>query len=125
MENLEKLKSLVNQAASKWTAKDREFVVGLAADFGVKINTLCKNCYIDAAVEIYDKMTRETQPMAEAGGYALRAGTDVILHAHGGAFRVCAATLTVENARVWLALGLPKEFFETIPDEDNGTNKME
>ena len=121
MENYEKIRQLVSKPANKLTAKDREFIVRLAAEYDVKINTLCKNCYIDAAVEIYTKIhPQEKQPSASAGGYVLRAGVDIILN---GKYRVNAATLTEANARLWLQKGLPVSYFETIPDNDsNGEN---
>lgn len=125
MENLEKLKKLVNKAASKWTAKDREFIVGLSAEHGLRLNTLCKNCYIDAAVELYYKLSPEG-PSEDAGGYSLLGGVDVVLHHAGATWRVCAATLTKETAEIWLKHGLPKKYFATLPqNESNVQNAVE
>ena len=109
MKIYDKIAALVDK--TKYSASEREFIVGLCADNGIQLNTLCKDCFHDAVIQlaiIY-------KPKAEVakGAYELRPGLDVILN---GTVRVCEATLTDENAEKWLKMGLPKRFFVRMPE---------
>ena len=109
-EILENLRAIVNKRG-KLNAKEREFVTGLCAENGIQLNTLCPDCYKDAAVELYSLLSKG-EP--QRGEFALRDGVDVVLNKTE---RVCAATCTDGNARRWLAMGLPVSFFATMPDD--------
>ena len=111
MENLEYLRAIVNKRG-KLNAKEREFVTGLCAEHDIKLNTLCPDCYKDAAVELYGILSKSAPAV---GNYELRDGVDVVLNKTE---RMCAATCTDENARRWLAMGLPVSFFAKMPKED-------
>ena len=131
MESYEKFEKLATKKA-KYTAKERELIVQAAAEFGIRLNTLCPDCYHDAAVQIALKVREEKEPREakNAGGYVLRAGTNVVLQSKGRKFHVNETELTEENARLWLAYGLPAYYFEQTPEtpqenEDNEQNKVD
>ena len=114
MEIHEKIADLVKKSKTKWTADDKEFIVGLCADNGISINPLCPDCYKDAAVQLYTIYKPKEEKTA--GGYALRDGVDVMHHAGGRVYHVCAATLTEESAREWIEAGLPLSYFAQLPE---------
>lgn len=121
MEILEKVKKIVEKPASKITVKEREFLVGLAADYGVSINPLCKNCYHDAAIEIYTIISKSTNEVQEVDGYALVDGCNLLINGEP----VNAATLTKEKAERWIKMGLPLRYFAKLPkDDDNGNDQV-
>lgn len=131
MESYEKFEKLAAKKA-KYTAKERELIVQAAAEFGIRINTLCPDCYRDAAVQIALKIREEKEPREakNAGGYVLRAGTNVVLQSKGCKFHVNETELTEENAKMWLAYGLPAYYFEQTPEmpqenENNEQNKVD
>lgn len=113
MDFLQKIEKLARKPRSKWTAKDREYVVQIAAQEGVQVNPLCPDCYIDTCVIILNKYKADDNP--EVDGYQLRAGLDVW---HAG-MRVNAALLNAENARKWLAAGLPERYFIKMPSNED------
>lgn len=114
MENYERISALATKKG-RYTAKEREFIVALAAENGIFVNTLCSSCYKDAAIEL--AVMLKPKESTNVGGYVLRAGTDLILHGrNGNKYRVCAATLTEENAQEWLANGLDRSAFEQLPE---------
>lgn len=110
---LERLRKIVAKKPAKITTAEREWLVGLAADNGVQINPLCTNCYHDAAIEIYDMLTREQPQPQEVDGWALKPGTNLLLNGEP----VNAGTLTAANARRWLKIGLPERYFAKTPTQ--------
>lgn len=112
-EILEKLRKVAEKTPSRITTKEREWLVSLSADYGVHINPLCPNCYKDAAIQLYAAIHKEEQQTADAGGWALTRGTDILFNGE----RICAATWTEENAKRWYYLGLPRWYFANIPAE--------
>lgn len=113
MEILDKLTKWADKQA--FTAKEREEIVKLAAEHGIEINPLCPDCYRDAVIQLYGIYKPKDEPQ-DKGGYVLREGVDVVLHArNGNEYHICEATLTVENARKWLAAGMPDTFFAKMP----------
>ena len=116
METLERLAALADKSKSKWTAKDREYIVDLCAEHGIRLNTLCPDCYKDAAIELYTKLKPSDAEPKSAGGYALRPGTDIFLHArNGNTYHVCEALLNAKSAREWLKNGLSESYFVSVP----------
>ena len=117
MEISEKVKKLADK--QKFTAKEREYIVKLAAKHGIEINPLCPDCYRDAVIQLYGiyKPKGETR---DKGGFVLRDGLDVYLHArNGNEYHICEATLTKANALKWLANGAPSTICAKMPkDED-------
>lgn len=109
-EILQNLRAIVDKRG-KLNAKEREFITGLCAENGIQLNTLCPDCYKDAAVELYSLLSKD-EP--KRGAFALREGVDIMLNKTE---RVCEATCTDENARKWLAMGLPVSYFVTMPDD--------
>lgn len=107
---LDKLRKIAAKKPAQITTKERQFLVGLAADNGVSINPLCKDCYRDAAVQLFRVL--DPEQLHASGGFALVPGTDVIFKGE----RVCDATLTAENARRWLAAGLRSWYFAKMPE---------
>lgn len=113
MEILDKLKKWADKQT--FTAKEREEIVKLAAEHGIEINPLCPDCYRDAVIQLYGIYKPKDEPK-DKNGYALREGVDVVLHArNGNEYHICEAALTEENARKWLASGLPDNFFAKMP----------
>ena len=111
MEIVQELRAIVNKRG-KLNAKEREFVTGLCAEHGIQLNTLCPDCYKDAAAQLYLMLNKQDEQ--QEGDFELRDGVDIVLNKTE---RVCAATCTDENARKWLAMGLPKSFFKKMPKE--------
>lgn len=133
MEVLERLKKIAEMLPEEIGAEEKQFVQDQAAGAGVKINVRrnCKNCYIDAAVQIYDKLKRraegeEAQAESEAPTESekqaesetptesekpkplrLRAGVDVFYLG----MRINAAT-SQEDLQKIKAQGFPAHFFE-------------
>ena len=105
---------LADKPMDKWTEKQRELVRTEAEKKSIHMNPNCPDCYRDAAAQLAIAL-RPVEAKADAGGYALRAGVDVMLHSKHGDFHVCEATLTESNARKWLAAGLPETFFAKLP----------
>ena len=119
MKNYEKLKVLIEKPVREWLDKDRDFVGKLADEKGVEMNKACDNCYLDAAVKLYGMLKPQDEGKS-AGGYVLREGLDVVLHArNGNQYHICEATLTVENAKKWLAHGAPSTIFAKMPNGGN------
>ena len=117
MKKYEFFAELADKPANKWTDKQKELTRDEAAKKGIRINEGCPDCYRDAAAQLAI-LLRPAEKGASAGGYELRPGLDITLHSYKhGVFRVCAATLTEENARKWLAAGLPERFFVKMPKE--------
>lgn len=104
----EKMKALAEK--SKLTAKEREFIVEHAVKNNISLNTLCKECYRDAAVALYGiYKPKETTDNGRA--YQLREGLDVIFNG----YRINEATLTDKLAKRILKQGFPERFFTRIP----------
>lgn len=117
MKTYEKIKKLVEKPVTEWTEKDREMIGKLADENGIELNRACDNCWMDAAVQLYG-MLKPEELGKEAGGYVLREGLDVVLHArNGNEYHICEATLTEENARKWLANGAPMTIFAKMPQD--------
>lgn len=112
MEIAEKLKTLA--AKKKYTAKEREYIAKMCAQEGIVLNTLCPDCYNDAVIQLYGIYRKSGEP--EVGAYRLHEGVDIILNKTE---RICAATLTDENAKRWLRMGLPLSYFAALPDDDH------
>lgn len=110
-EQKEMLRNIVNAGTKEMTANDRAFVRELANANGLEIkNTRCKDCYLDAAVEMLqadrEKETAKAEEKTERR-YVLRPGVDVYF----GSVRVNAETLTDELAERIIARGFEKKFF--------------
>ena len=113
MDVLENLRAIVNKKA-RLNAKEREFVTKLCAEHDIALNTLCPDCYKDAAIQLY--MLLKPAEAQDVGEFALRDGVDLVLNKTE---RICAATCTDKNARKWLAMGVSKSIFAKMPaDED-------
>lgn len=113
MNVLEDLRAIVEKKA-RLNAKEREFVTKLCAEHDIQLNTLCPDCYKDAAVQLYLLLNKQ-EP--QTGDFELREGVDLVLNKTE---RICAATCTDENARRWLKMGVSKDIFARMPkDEDN------
>lgn len=113
MNVLEDLRAIVEKKA-RLNAKERELVTKLCAEHDIHLNTLCPDCYKDAAIQLYSILSKK-EP--EIGDFELREGIDLVLNKTE---RICAATCTNENARRWLAMGVSKDIFAKMPeDEDN------
>ena len=117
MKILDKLTKWANKRT--FTAKEREEIVRLAAKHGIEINPLCPDCYRDSVIQLYSIYKPKDEPQ-DKGGYVLREGMDVVLHArNGNDYHICEATLTKANALKWLANGAPSTIFAKMPkDED-------
>ena len=117
MEILDRLTKLADK--QKFTAKEREEIVKLAAKHGIEINPLCPDCYRDAVIQLYSIYKPKDEPQ-DKGGFILRDGLDVVLHArNGNDYHICEATLTKASALKWLANGAPSTIFAKMPkDED-------
>ena len=104
-----------------YTAKEKEKISKLAAENNIALNPLCPDCYWDAVAELYT-ISKPKQKEHDAGGYELRDGLDVTwVSSRHGEFRICAATCNAENAKKWLAAGVPSRFFKHMPQD--GRNK--
>lgn len=120
MENnevLEALRALVNKTASALTAEDKDLIATLAKEHGVTLRSKrCGSCYIDAAVEIFGKLSKEVEPAPEQTDsehkYVLKDGVDIL---HNGV-RLNFATITDELAERMIASGLSLSFFAKHPE---------
>lgn len=112
MNVLDELRAIVEKKA-RLNAKEREFVTKLCAEHDIRLNTLCPDCYKDAAVQLYGLLSKQEQ---QTGDFELRDGVDLWLNKTE---RICAATCTDENARRWLAMGVSKDIFAKMPKDDD------
>lgn len=112
MEIYKRLKKLAEK--KKLTTEDREFIVGLCADNGIVINTLCKDCYNDAVLQLYSiyKPQDEAKENTHAK-YVLRDGLNVRFNGR----IINAATITDELAARIIAQGFPTRLFKKLPKE--------
>lgn len=114
MEKYVKIKALATKKG-RYTAKEREYITKLAAENGIFLNTLCPDCYKDAAIEICSILKPKAEEKSECN-YELKEGVNMLMYArNGNTYRVCAATLTDASAEEWLANGLSKSFFSKLP----------
>lgn len=106
------LRKVANKLPSEITTDDKEAVRDLCATYGVDLSARrnCKQCYIDAAVVIFNMIEESEQAKAIATDkrrYILKPNVDVYF----GGIRVNAATLTDEMAASLLKRGFDKRFF--------------
>ncbi len=112
------LKEILNTPASKLTAEQKEVVKEYAKEYGVPFTpkSRCKDCYHDAAMQIYNKLTQEdaeleaeaeAEAQEETRRYILRPGVDVWF----GNIRVNPATLTDELAEYIISRGFKTKYF--------------
>lgn len=100
-----------------YTAKEKEKISKLAAENNISLNPLCPDCYRDAVIQLYS-IYKPKDELQDAGGYELRDGLDVTwVSSRHGEFRICAATCNAENAKKWLAAGVPSRFFKRMPQD--------
>lgn len=114
-ETLSKLRGIVNKTASGLTREDKQYIAERAQEYGITIRKRCGSCYIDAAVELFGKLSKEAEPekVATDKKYVLKAGVDVL---HNGV-RINSATLTDELAERMIKNGLSLVFFAKYPSE--------
>lgn len=105
----EKMKALAEKG--KLTAKEREFVVKYAVENGIQLNTLCKDCYRDAAIQLYSIYKPKEEAKENGSAYQLRDGLDVLFNG----LRINEATLTDKLAKRILKQGFPERFFKHLP----------
>ena len=106
------LKEILNTPASKLTAEQKEAVKGYAKEYGVpfKPKSRCRDCYHDAAMQIYNKLNQEDaelEAQEETRRYILRPGVDVWF----GNIRVNPATITDELAEYIISRGFKTKYF--------------
>lgn len=108
-------KKIVNKKTLKH--KEREQIIELCAKYNIKLNTNCRNCYIDACVSIYNLLKNDKNVTATATTteqkFILKKGVDVIF----GGIRINDATLTDNLARKIIKLGFNKKYFAKLDDE--------
>lgn len=117
MEKYEKFAALAEK--DKLNASDKKAIAAEADALGVEINPNCPSCYKDAAIQIalHYKPEHKTQTGSK---YELFDDIDITIHSFKfGTMRCCNATISDDAARRWLAAGLPRRFFKTIPNESN------
>ena len=105
MDEIVRIKEIVNKPADKLTAEDKQAIRAFAKSAGVKLprKAACNSCWIDCAVEAFGALnSRENKQ------YRLRKGVDILYNGE----RVCVATCTDERVKRWIASGLPAEYFE-------------
>lgn len=120
MKIYERLKELAQKTKSQWTETDRAYVAELADKKGVKLNKACPDCYVDAASQLYiiykPKATKVTESEEPKSEYELNDGIDITLHSFRyGKLHVCQKNCTPANVKLWLAAGLPLQFFKSVP----------
>lgn len=96
---------------SKLTAKEREFIVEHAVKNDLQINTLCKECYKDAAIVLYGIYKPKDADEKDGRLWVLRKGLDVIFNGK----RINEATLTDTLAYKIVEQGFPTRFFTRMP----------
>lgn len=100
------------------TRKEKEQIIELCTKYNIKLNTNCRNCYIDACFSIYNlfkndkNVTTDTATDTEQK-YILKKGVDVIFDG----MRINDATLTDNLARKIIKLGFNKKYFAKLDDE--------
>lgn len=103
-----RIKAIAGKMPDDLTKAEKTFVKKMAAGNGVSIkNRNCKNCYIDAAVQIYAKMRRAASEVETPSQFILRDGVDVIFQG----VRVNAGTITDDIAKDLISRGFNKDFF--------------
>lgn len=110
-----KLQAIAAAGFGELTAETRKIIREACKDLGVTLkNTRCKDCYIDAAIACYKKITeqqaeQQTEQAAETEerAYKLKDGIDVIFLGR----RINNVTLTDQLARYIIAHGFPKYYF--------------
>ena len=100
------------------TAKDKSLIEELAQTFGVTLNKNCPNCYRDAALQIALANKPRVEP--QDGEYELCDDIDITIESYKfGRLHVCAKDCTADNARKWIAAGVPLRFFKKYPHDHN------
>lgn len=97
------------------TRKEREQIIELCTKYNIKLNTNCRNCYVDACVSIYNllKNYKNVTATATEQKFEFKKGVDVIF----AGMRINDATLTDDLARKIIKLGFNKEYFTKLDDE--------
>ena len=102
MERKERLRVIVK--SKQVTKEDREFLLALCEELGVKVaRTRCNACWLDVAVQCYGKLTQPTRRK-----YILKEGRECLwmgLHINN-------ATITDELAERIIKAGYPASDFE-------------
>lgn len=106
-------KRIVNKKTP--TRKEREQIIELCTKYNVKLNTNCRNCYIDACVSIYNLLKNDMKVTSATPEqkFELKKGVDVIF----AGMRINDATLTDDLARKIIKLGFNKRYFAKLDDE--------
>ncbi len=105
-------KKIVNKKTP--TRKEREQIIELCTKYNVKLNTNCRNCYIDACISIYNLLKNDKKvTTATEQKFILKKGVDVLFCG----IRINDATLTDDLARKIIKLGFNKEYFTKLDDE--------
>ena len=123
MEEFNYFKGLAEK--KRLTAADKAAIEEAAQTYGLTLNKNCPNCYRDAAIQIalVNKPEEVGTPLPDgapkdAPEYELYPEVDIVIDSFRfGHMHVCAKECTPENARKWIAAGLPKRFFKHIPEE--------
>lgn len=117
MEIYEKFKAYAEK--SRLTAEEKKEIEEAAESYGITLNKKCGSCYKDAAIQI--ALANKPERKQEAGEYELCDGIDITLSSFRfGSLRICKAACNTENAKKWIAAGVPLRFFKRVPaDEGN------
>lgn len=130
MDVLERLRAVVEAGTAGLTDESKAFVKELADANGVTIRrSNCKSCYIDAAIEVYRKLTMpqvEVQAEPETHNYILKDGVDLLFNG----WRINKTTCTDKAAKRWIAAGFPVKYFAQtesteVSDESQDNSQSE
>lgn len=107
---MEKIKIIANKTVQEITQDDKQYLRDRADEMGIEFNPrpACKACYIDLAIQIYNKLKHAEQGEAELRKWRLKEGVDVIWRG----IRINDATITDEKAEQYIKAGFPTIFFE-------------
>lgn len=118
-EKLTALRGIANTPANMLSLEDKMLVSRLAKEEGVSIRRKnCNSCYIDAAVELFGKLFKESAedaPKEDGRKYVLRAGVNVLYNG----IPVNEAAITDEMAEALIKAGFSKEYFSKLPTNEN------
>lgn len=106
------------------SAADRQVIAQAADEYGISLNKACSNCYHDAAVLIALKLRKaakheELNRVAEADKMMrLKEGVDITIYSYKyGTLHVCNKLCNPANVKLWIAAGVPMQFFENEGNE--------
>ena len=101
------------------TRKEREFIIELCKKYGIELKNNCRNCYIDACLQIYYKIKINITKAEELADetenkFVLKKGVDVIFDG----IRINSATINDDLARRVIKLGFSTRYFAKIDYEN-------